>query len=91
MTKDELISGLNKDLSGEFSAIIQYIIYAAQSTGPYRPQLAQFFLKEVADEQMHAQFLANKIVALGGKPTAQPRRVTGREQQQRNAAGRVGC
>lgn len=51
------------------SAIIQYITYAAKATGPYRPQLAQFFLAEVADEQLHAQYLANKIVALGGEPT----------------------
>jgi hypothetical protein len=26
----------------------------------------------VADEQLHAQFLANKIVALGSEPTTQP-------------------
>ena len=26
----------------------------------------------MADEQLHAQFLANKIVALGGEPTTQP-------------------
>lgn len=69
MNKQELIDKLNEDLAGEFSAILQYITYAAKATGPYRPQLAQFFLTEVADEQLHAQFLANKIVALGGEPT----------------------
>jgi len=62
---------LNGDLAEEYSAIIQYLTYAARATGPYRPQLSQFFLAEVADEQMHAQFLANKIVALGGVPTTQ--------------------
>jgi bacterioferritin len=71
MDKQQLIDKLNEDLAGEFSAIIQYITYAAKATGPYRPQLAQFFLTEVADEQLHAQFLANKIVALGGEPTTQ--------------------
>lgn len=75
MKKEELIRRLNEDLSGELSAIIQYITYAAKATGPYRPQLAQFFLEEVADEQVHAQFLANKIVALGGEPTTVPRPV----------------
>jgi bacterioferritin len=75
MEKQTLIDHLNEDLAGELSAIIQYITYAAKATGPYRPQLAQFFLAEVADEQMHAQFLANKIVALGGEPTTQPRPV----------------
>jgi len=72
MDKQTLIDNLNKDLANEFSAIIQYITYAAKATGPYRPQLAQFFLAEVADEQMHAQYLANKIVAMGGEPTTQP-------------------
>jgi bacterioferritin len=75
MNKQTLIDHLNEDLAGELGAIIQYITYAAKATGPYRPQLAQFFLTEVADEQMHAQFLANKIVALGGEPTTQPRPV----------------
>ena len=75
MTKAELIARLNDDLAGELGAIIQYITYAARATGPYRPQLSQFFLAEVADEQLHAQYLANKIVALGGDPTTRARDV----------------
>ena len=75
MDKENLIKHLNEDLAGELSAIIQYITYAAKATGPYRPQLSQFFLAEVADEQLHAQFLANKIVALGGEPATTPRPV----------------
>lgn len=69
MSKEKLIENLNKDLANELSAVIQYITYAAKATGPYRPQLSAFFLTEVADEQEHALFLANKIVALGGEPT----------------------
>ena len=75
MDKQTLIKNLNEDLTGELSAIIQYITYAAKATGPYRPQLVQFFLAEVQDEILHAQFLANKIVALGGEPTVVPRPV----------------
>ena len=75
VTKDKLINKLNEDLASEFGAIIQYLTYAARATGPYRPQLSQFFLAEVADEQLHAQYLANKIVALGGEPTTVPRAV----------------
>jgi bacterioferritin len=76
MDKETIIKNLNEDLAGELSAIIQYLTYAAKATGPYRPQLSAFFLAEVADEQLHAQFLANKIVALGGEPTTTPREVT---------------
>ncbi|MCS6843621.1 MAG: ferritin-like domain-containing protein [Caldilineales bacterium] len=75
MDKQTLIDHLNEDLAGELGAIIQYLTYAAKATGPYRPQLSQFFLAEIADEQLHAQFLANKIVALGGEPTTTPRPV----------------
>lgn len=75
MDKQTMIARLNEDLAAEFGAIIQYLTYAAKATGPYRPQLAEFFLAEVTDEQGHAQFLANKIVALGGEPTTTPRPV----------------
>lgn len=75
MNKEMLIKNLNDDLAGELAAIIQYLTYAAKATGPYRPQLSQFFLAEVTDETLHAQFLANKIVALGGEPTTTPKQV----------------
>ncbi len=75
MNKETLIDRLNDDLAAELQAIIQYVTYAAKVTGPYRPQLSQFFLDEIPDEQAHAQYLANKIVALGGEPTTTPRPV----------------
>lgn len=71
----KMVALLNEDLAGELGAVIQYTTYAAKATGPYRPQLVQFFLAEVPEEQGHAQFLANKIVALGGEPTTVPRPV----------------
>jgi bacterioferritin len=79
MDRQRLIGGLKEDLAGELGAIIQYLTYAAKVTGPYRPQRVQFFLGEVADEQLHAQFLANKIVALGGEPTTEARPVPAAE------------
>lgn len=72
----ELIDGLNKDLAAELGAVIQYTTYAAVATGVHRPTLVAFFEGEIADEQGHAQFLANKIVALGGTPTTTPDKIT---------------
>ncbi|MEZ6233004.1 MAG: ferritin-like domain-containing protein [Phycisphaerales bacterium] len=69
-TREALIAALNDDLSHEYSAMLQYLTYAARVTGPYRPQLRAFFMAEIPDETGHAQFLADKIVALGGTPTA---------------------
>jgi bacterioferritin len=67
-----LIEGLNKDLAGELAAVIQYTTYAAVANGVHRPTLVNFFQAEIADELVHAQFLANKIATLGGTPTTQP-------------------
>lgn len=75
MDKQQLIDGLNADLAGELQAVIMYTVYAAQVKGPYRPQLVQFMQAEIADELLHARFLADKIVALGGIPITTPRPV----------------
>ncbi len=72
MEREALIAKLNDDLAAELGAIIAYITYAARVDGPQRPQLAQFFNAEVSGEQVHANYLANKIVALGGEPTTTP-------------------
>jgi bacterioferritin len=76
MDRQALIEGLNHDLAGEYQAILMYIHYSAKLTGPYRRELRALFQAEIADEQGHAQFLADKIAALGGEPTTQPRLVS---------------
>ncbi len=75
MSKDQLIAALNRQLAAEYQAIIQYLHYAAVVTGPYRPELVTFFQTEVADETLHAQYLAGKVAALGGDPTTEPKAV----------------
>lgn len=72
MTRDELIQGLNLDLANEYQAIITYITYASVVSGLKRKEMKEFFLSEVPDELRHAQFLANKIAAMGGKPAVEP-------------------
>jgi bacterioferritin len=73
--RQTLIDGLNHDLAAEYQAIVMYIQYSAKLTGPYRRELRALFQAEIADEQGHAQFLADKIASLGGEPTTQPRAV----------------
>ena len=70
-----LIDGLNRNLAGEYQAIVMYIQYSAKLTGPYRRELRTLFQAEIVDEQGHAQFLADKIAALGGEPTTEPHAV----------------
>ncbi len=70
--RQALIDALNQDLAGEFQTILMYIHYSAKFTGPYRRELCALFQAEIREEEIHAQFLADKIVALGGEPTMQP-------------------
>ncbi len=72
MSKNDLIDALNDDLAHEYSAIIQYIHYSAKVHGPWRAELKAFFQAEIPDEQLHAQYLADKIAAMGGTPTTIP-------------------
>jgi bacterioferritin len=75
LDRQSLIEGLNHDLAGEYQAVLMYTHYSARLTGPYRRELRALFQAEIGDEQGHAQFLADKVAALGGEPTTQPRPV----------------
>ena len=70
--KKTLLDGLNRDLQGEFQAVIMYRLYASLVQGPYRQELRAFFANEIPEEMTHAQILADKIAALGGTPAATP-------------------
>ena len=72
MDRETLVGLLNEDLAAELGAIVTYITYAARVDGPHRPQLSQFFTAEVNGEQIHAAYLSNKIVSMGGEPTTVP-------------------
>jgi bacterioferritin len=72
ITQEEFLEKLNIDLAHEYAAVIQYRIYASQVQGQWRMELRQFFEQEIPDELGHAQILADKIVALGGRPTGAP-------------------
>ncbi|WP_156288807.1 ferritin-like domain-containing protein [Oceanobacillus salinisoli] len=65
----QLIDGLNEDLSHEYGAAIQYTYSASVVSGLYRSALKPFFEGEVSDELGHALYLSEKIKSLGGTPT----------------------
>ena len=68
ITKEDLIEGLNTDLANEYQAVLMYNTFSATATGIHRPLLKNFFDAEILEELQHAQFLADKITALGGEP-----------------------
>lgn len=82
ITKEDLVTGLNQDLAHEYQAVLMYTTYAAMSSGIHRPILKTFFEEEIPEELAHAQFLADKITALGGTPTTEPASISlSRENQ----------
>lgn len=72
---NKLISRLNRALSLEYAATIQYLQQQCLVAGQDRQQFAPFFAASSSEAHLHAQNLGNKIVALGGEPTAEPARV----------------
>jgi len=72
---DKLINQLNRALSLEYAAAIQYLQQQCLVTGKERQQFAPFFSASSNEAHLHAQNLGNKIVALGGAPTIEPARV----------------
>lgn len=71
----ELINRLNRALSLEYAATIQYLQQQCLVAGQERQQFAPFFAASSGESHQHAQNLGNKIVALGGSPTAEPAKV----------------
>lgn len=72
ISKEDLVAGLNSDLAHEYQAVVMYNTYAAMASGIHRPLLKSFFETEIPEELQHAQFLADKITALGGEPVTAP-------------------
>ncbi len=73
MNKKALIDGLNEDLANELGASILYMYQTSTATGWAGEELRELLTPEITDEMGHAIFLADKIAALGGKPTTVPR------------------
>ena len=72
MASDELIQGLNHALNREVSTFLRYMLQGASIKGAEWEAARQMYLSEVADEMGHAQYLAGKIVMLGGTPSLAP-------------------
>ena len=68
LSKEELIGLLNKDLSLEYSAAIQYIQHAAVMSGAQFGGIIKELKVHATEEIQHALILADQIDFLGGTP-----------------------
>lgn len=72
MANTELIENLNRALSLELGAVIQYMQHSFLVTGPEREVFCEYFREQSTESHGHARMLGDKVVALGGLPTVEP-------------------
>ncbi len=72
MANTALIDSLNRALSIELAALIQYMQHSFLVTGAEREVYRGFFRDQSEEAGDHAKTLGDKIVALGGVPTVEP-------------------
>lgn len=72
MARAELVESLNRALSLELAAVIQYTQHSFLVNGPEREVFCKYFRKQGEESHDHAITLGDKIVALGGVPTVEP-------------------
>ncbi|MBV8671813.1 MAG: ferritin-like domain-containing protein [Acidobacteriaceae bacterium] len=71
----ELIQGLQEDLSREYQAIIAYVIYSNVLKGAQWMNIADELKKHAAQELQHALIVADQLDYLGVVPNATPKPV----------------
>ncbi|MFQ5608515.1 MAG: ferritin-like domain-containing protein [Candidatus Zixiibacteriota bacterium] len=83
MAKRELVAALNSGIEHEMLVYFQFYYNSLTLTGHTNMALAEKFREESANELVHAQKLADRVVALGGTPSSNvpkvPRPKTPRE------------
>jgi len=78
VTREQLIKGLQEDLSREYQAIIAYVVYSQALKGAEYMSIAKELELHAGEELAHALTIAKQIDYLGGMPnaTALPVRLT---------------
>jgi bacterioferritin len=71
----ELIVGLQEDLSREYQAIIAYTVYSNVLRGAKWMSIAKELKTHAAEELEHALIIADQLDYLGAMPNAKPKEV----------------
>jgi bacterioferritin len=75
VSREQLVKLLNEDLSGEYQAIISYVVYSQVLKGAEFMKIASELEKHAAEELSHALVISNQIDYLGGMPGVHPKPV----------------
>jgi bacterioferritin len=69
ITREQLITLLNEDLSREYQAVISYVVYSQVLKGAQYMNIAAELAVHAAEELQHALTVSNQIDYLGGMPS----------------------
>jgi bacterioferritin len=75
VTRAQLITLLNEDLSREYQAIISYVVYSQVLKGAEYMSIAQQLELHAGQELKHALLISKQIDYLGGMPAVTPKPV----------------
>ena len=70
VTRQDLLKGLQEDLSREYQAIMAYVVYSQALKGAEYMSIAKELELHAAEELAHALIIAKQIDYLGGMPNA---------------------
>ena len=70
ITREDLLKGLQEDLSREYQAILAYVVYSQALKGPEYMAIAKELEVHAGEELQHAIIIAKQIDYLGGMPNA---------------------
>ena len=70
--REELLNILNVAFAEEWLAYYQYWLGAQVAVGPMRDAITKEFMEHAGEELKHADWLAERIIQLGGTPILDP-------------------
>jgi bacterioferritin len=70
VTREDLLKGLQEDLSREYQAILAYVVYSQALKGAQYMAIAKELEVHAGEELQHAITIAKQIDYLGGMPNA---------------------
>lgn len=80
--RKKVLELLNDSLATEIVCVLRYKRHYYMASGIHAQSVAAEFLEHAAEEQSHADLLAERIVQLGGEPDLDPDRLTSRSHAQ---------
>ena len=83
---ERVIEVCNEALATEIVCVLRYKRHYYTATGIHSEAVASEFLEHAADEQRHADRLAERIAQLGGSPDFDPARLSSRSHTEYDAS-----